>query len=123
MPKNKKSILLIEDEPLIKEMYVNMLEQENLRILEAFTTDEADRILKKEKVDLIILDIILPKEDGLAYLEKLNKRRKKFPPIIILTNLEGEEYRKKAKMLKAKDYFLKTNYRPLELLELIKQYL
>lgn len=123
MPKKQKNILLIEDEHMIRDMYITMLEQENLKIFEALTTEEADQILNKEKIDLVLLDIYLPKEDGLAYLEKLKQKQKKLPTVLILTNMEGKEYRARAKELGVKDYFLKTDYQPLELLELIKQYL
>ena len=118
-----KKILLIEDEKLTREMYITKLKGEGFQIFEAITTDEAEQVLSKERVDLIILDIILPKENGLDYLERVRKEKKKIPPVVILSNLEGDEFRKRAKRLKAKNYFLKTDYIPSEIVELIKQYL
>jgi len=118
-----KKILLIEDEKLTREMYVMKLLNEGFQVFESITTEEADKILKKEKIDLIILDILLPKENGLDYLERVRRSKREIPPVIILSNLEGEEYRTRAHELKAENYFLKTNYTPTELVELIKKHL
>jgi len=118
-----KKILLIEDEKLTREMYIKKLKDEGFQIFEAITTAEAEKILAKEKIDLIILDILLPKENGLTYLKRVQKNGEKTPPVIILSNLEGKEFRERAKGFGAKNYFLKTDYTPRELMKLIKKYL
>ena len=118
-----KKILLIEDEKLTREMYITKLKDEGFVIFEAITTDEAEKILNKEEVDLIILDILLPKESGLDYLERLGKSKRQIPSVVVLSNLEGDDFRKRAKQLKAKEYLLKTDYVPSEIVELIKKYL
>lgn len=119
---NMKKILLVEDEKLIREMYVEKLRQENMKIFEASTTLEAEEILRSQNIDLIILDILLPGENGLTYLKRLKEKNIGIP-VIILSNLEGKEYRKMAKDFKAKKYLLKTNYTPSEILAKIKKYL
>ncbi len=118
-----KKILLVEDEDFIREMYARKLEQQGFEIFQARTTDEAEKILKKQKVDLIVLDLLLPEENGFEYLERMRRLGVELPTIIILSNLEGEEYREKARQFKVKDYFLKTDYIPSEIAELIKKYL
>ena len=118
-----KKILLIEDEKLAREIYVRKLKDEGFIVFEAITTDEAGKFLQKEKLDLIILDVLLPKENGFDYLERLRRVGANIPPVIVLSNLEGEEYRKKAQELEVKNYFLKTDYVPSEIVKLIKQYL
>jgi len=118
-----KKILLIEDEKMIRDIYITKLNQfGNFDIFEAITSDQAQNILDKQVIDLIILDIILPKEDGLSYLKRLRENNINLP-VIVLSNLEGEEYRKRAKELKAKEYILKANYTPTEIIEKIKKYL
>jgi DNA-binding response OmpR family regulator len=116
-----KKILLIEDERLIKEMYAQRLEDEGFKIFVAETTDQAEKILKKEKIDLIILDLLLPRENGFEYLKRTKNQKK--PKIIVLTNLEGREYREITKEMGALDYFLKTDYTPSALIKLIKNFL
>jgi DNA-binding response OmpR family regulator len=118
-----KKILLVEDEKLTREMYVMELKNKDFEIFEATATDEADEILEKENIDLIILDVLLPSENGLDYLERLRKTKKKIPPVIILSNLEDEDFRRRAKELEAKDYFLKTDFVPSEIVELVKKHL
>jgi len=117
-PKKVRKILLIEDEPLIQEIYV----RKRFKVLSVVSAEEAKNILRKEKFHLIILDILLPKEDGVSFLAKIRKQGNK-TPVIILSNLEDDNYRKKAKKLKVKDYLIKTNYTPAELVELIQKYL
>ncbi|MCD6429437.1 response regulator [bacterium] len=121
-PKKVRKILLIEDEPLIQEIYVRKLEEKGFKVLSVVSAEEAKNILRKEKFHLIILDILLPKEDGVSFLAKIRKQGNK-TPVIILSNLEDDNYRKKAKKLKVKDYLIKTNYTPAELVELIQKYL
>ena len=118
-----KTILLIEDERMIRDIYITKLKQfGNFVILEAITPSQAQKILDKQAVDFIILDIILPQEDGLSYLKRLRKNNINIP-VVILSNLEGKEYRNKAEKLKVKKYILKANYTPSEAVELIKEYL
>ncbi len=122
-PKNMKKILLVEDEKMTRDIYATKFQgARDIEVISAITSKEADEVLKKENVDLIVLDIILPAEDGLSYLARLNKAGSHIP-IIMLSNLEGKEYRQKAKELGAAEYFLKTDYTPSELLELIQKFL
>ncbi|MEA3453267.1 MAG: response regulator [Patescibacteria group bacterium] len=118
-----KKILLVEDEKLIREMYIFKLENEGFEIFEAINIKEAERVLNKKKIDLMILDILLSKENGLDYLERLQKGKREVPTVIVMSNLEGHEYRERAKELNAKDYFLKTSYVPSEIVGLVKKYL
>jgi DNA-binding response OmpR family regulator len=119
--KNMKKLLLVEDEKMTKDIYVTKFQEQNdIKVITAVTAKEADEILKNEDIDLIVLDIVLPGEDGLMYLERLNKGGNS-APVVILSNLEGKEYREKAKNFGAMEYFLKTDYTPTELLELIKK--
>ena len=117
-----KKILFVEDEKLIREMYSQRIADEGFKVFTASTTDEAEKILKKEKIDLVLLDLLLPRESGFDYLKRINKKNDK-PLIVVLTNLEGEEYRKTTKEMGAKDYLLKTDYTPSELMKLIKKFL
>jgi len=118
-----KKILLVEDEKLTREMYVIKLKGEGFQIFEAIDTDEAEEILNWKKIDLMILDVLLPKENGIDYLKRLRKTKRKIPPVIVLSNLEDENSRRLAKKFKAKDYFLKTDFIPSEIVELVKKYL
>ena len=56
-----KKILLVEDEPILSNLLRQRLEKENFRVTLAHDGDEAVKILKQEKPDLVFLDIILQK--------------------------------------------------------------
>ena len=117
-----KSVLLIEDEKFIRDIYRTKFKEAKIRLFEAISTKEADNILDEKTIDLIILDLILPKENGLDYLKRIRERGVS-APVVILSNLEGKSYRERAKELGAKKYLLKTDVTPSEFVKLIKNYL
>lgn len=113
----KKTVLLVDDDPLIIRMYETKLTQDGYGVLLAFNGMEAVAIAKKEKPDLIFLDLMMPKMNGVDTLKLLkDDLTTKKIPVIILTNLsDKEEYVKKSKELGALDYLVKAS---LELKEL-----
>ena len=81
------------------------------------------QILEKQIFDLVLLDLLMPKKDGFSVLEDVKKDPKlKDLPIIILSNLGGDEYIKKALALGAKHYFIKTQHPMSEIVEKAKRY-
>jgi DNA-binding response OmpR family regulator len=115
-----KKIVLIEDEKYLVDIYLKKLENDELRLFAFMVAEEAEETIEKEKPDLIILDILLPKEDGLSFLKRLREKGNN-TPVIVLSNFEGKSYRQRAKELNAKAYYLKTDYTPSQVAELIKQ--
>ena len=118
-----KKILIIEDEKILVEMYKSKLEANNFEVISAFSSEEGMEILRKEKPDLVILDILLPKENGITFLEKIEKI-KIIPDvrIVVFSNYDDPETRKKALKLGAEDYLIKTQFTPREFLEKVKEY-
>jgi len=68
-----KKILLIEDEPTLQKAIGRYLEQEGYEIENALDGDIGVEIAKRNKPDLILLDIILPKKDGFEVLKELKE--------------------------------------------------
>ena len=117
-------ILLIEDEKIQSDMYSIKLKQEGFRVIKIIDAEEGIELVKKDKPDLILLDILLPGIDGISALKILKANPKtKSIPIIIFSNLYTEEKEKEALLLGAECYLLKTNYTPDEVVEEIKKYL
>lgn len=115
MTMDSKKILIIDDEQPILKMYSTALSEYN--ILTAPNGEEGLRIAKAEKPDLIYLDIIMPKINGLDVLKKLKEDEQTSEiPVVLLTNLPEEASKDKAKALGAFDYFVKVNYEPEDLL-------
>ena len=119
-----KKILLIEDEKILAEMYRDKFTQAGFEVFLAFESREGLELAKKEKPDLIVLDILLPRKNGVSFLKewKEDPRISKIP-VVALSNYDHPETRKKALELGAKEYIIKTDYTPKEIVEKIKQYL
>lgn len=104
-------ILIIEDERSIAQAYGDHLTREGYGVIFAFDGFEGLVAAKKEMPDLILLDIVMPKMDGITMLRKL----KEDPaldniPVIILTNLESKESAMEAFKMGSSNYLVKTNY-------------
>ncbi len=68
MTKEQKTILIVEDEELVRSMLRDKFEHEGYRVLEAEDGREGQNILEDEKVDLVISDLVMPRQDGLELL-------------------------------------------------------
>ena len=125
MPGKIKTILIIEDEETISAMYKAKLDKSgNFKVFIADNGVLGLEVAKKEKPDIIMLDIILPQIDGFSVLEELKKKEAtKRIPVIMLTNLGTDEDKEKGKKLGATDYLVKANLTPTQVEEKIKQYL
>lgn len=117
-------ILIIEDEKVLAEMYRDKFESEGFKTKLAFSSEEAVEYLKKEKPDLILLDILLPRENGIIFLKKIKEVENiSNIPIIAFSNYDDQRTKKEAFGLGIKDYLIKTQYTPKELVEEVKKYL
>jgi two-component system phosphate regulon response regulator PhoB/two-component system alkaline phosphatase synthesis response regulator PhoP len=121
MPNHKAKILLVEDEKSLSEMYQAKLIKEGFEVISVDNGEGVPQVADTAKADLILLDIILPKEDGFAALKDLkeNSKTKKIP-VIMLTNLGQDEDIKKGKQLGADLYLVKSNLTPAQVVDKIK---
>lgn len=105
-----KKILLVDDDSLIIRMYQTKLTKDGYEILLAFNGEEAIIKAKKDKPDLILLDLMMPKMNGVETLEQLKKdSTTKNIPVVILTNLEDKKDDvEKAKKMGALGYWVKA---------------
>ena len=112
-------ILLVDDEKKISEINEKLLRDNGFNeILIASCGVEADEIMEKEKIDLVVLDIMMPDIDGLSLYEAWNRRSINVP-VIFLSARDEEASRLKGLGLGADDYVTKP-YTPEELLLRIK---
>lgn len=107
----KIKILLVEDEPTAQKTLSEILTKQGYAMVSALDGETGLRLARTEKPDLIILDIILPRMEGLDVLAELKKEPEtKDIPVIILTNLETPQQIERALSLGATTYLLKTQY-------------
>lgn len=116
-------ILLIEDELFVRELYERVLKQAGLEVTSAFD-GQAGFELASNMPDLILLDIMLPKLNGIDVLRKLKADDKlKNIPVILLTNLGQESVIKEAIKIGAQGYLMKIRVTPYEIVDQVKSFL
>lgn len=101
----KKNILIVEDEIRIRFLIRDYFLKENFNVLEAENGKEALEIFKSKKVDILILDIMMPEMDGLTLLNKI--REVSTVPVILLTAKSEEEDKLQGYEIGADDYMTK----------------
>jgi len=118
-----KKILLIEDDHFINELYMKVLKDKGFEMVLASDGEEGVNLADKS-FDLILLDIMLPKLDGISVIRKLkeNPDTKKIP-IVLLTNLAQKNIINNAFNLGAQGYLLKMHVSLFELADQIKPFL
>ncbi len=120
MSEGKKKILIIEDEKPLLMAIKSKLELEGYNVVFAEDGEKGEAMVKSEKPDLLLLDILLPKKNGFEVLEGL-KAAKISLPIIIISNSGQPVEIDKAKELGARDYLIKADFSPAEVLEKVRQ--
>ena len=107
-----KTVLVVDDEPIVREVVVRYLEREGYRTLEAADGNRARQLLEQEAPSLVVLDLMLPGTDGLALCRWIRSRSDL--PVIMLTARGEEADRIVGLELGADDYVTKP-FSPREL--------
>ena len=122
---SQRKILIVEDEILLAEMYKQVFIQDgSFKVNSTNTAEEGIEIAKEKKPDFILLDILLPKGDGIQFLE-MQKGDKEIEgiPVLVVSNFDHPLTKKKAYELGVLDYIIKTDYTPQQIIEKVKGYL
>ena len=121
MDKKKLKVLVVEDEEILLTALTEELKQEGFEVAGAKDGVEGVAKAASEKPDLILLDLVMPKLDGIGALKQMKENAEtKDIPVVILTNLSDYEKISDALSLGAMDYLVKANYRLEELINKIK---
>jgi DNA-binding response OmpR family regulator len=116
-----KKILFIEDESALQKTFSDFLDKEGFQVISALDGETGIRHAERELPDLILLDLILPKLEGIEVLQRLRENPKtKDIPVIVLTNVDDFEKLEKALELGIKAYLIKTDFTLEEVLKKIK---
>ncbi len=123
MHKDKKiKILVVEDEPALIGVLDDKLTREGFSVIRAMDGEVGLKMVSDEKPDLILLDIIMPKMDGITMLKKLRESEDgKNIPVIILTNLSDSEKNTEMTEKGVLDFLIKTNWKLDDVVKKIKQ--
>lgn len=126
MTDKKKSILVIEDEPPMLQILLDKLKESGFDTLNAKNGEEGLQAALQHHPDLILLDILMPKLDGLSLMDSLRQDAwGKQVPIIVLTNVSADSDATLQAIVKNQPayYLVKSNVKLEEIVEKIKEIL
>ena len=112
-----KTVLLVEDDPMISEIYQRKLKDSDFSVDTAMSAGETLAKAKEKTYDVILLDVVLPEMNGLEILEKM-RSDSAYPSdmkVIMLSNLNDEDSQEKATHFGALGYIEKSLYSPSEM--------
>ncbi len=117
------TILVVDDSPLLRRLVNHILSKKGYRILEASNGREALLILKKERPDLILLDIMMPEMDGTSFMKELRKCAEYADiPVLVLTAVGERSMIDEMKSLGVVDFLFKP-FSPIKLESIVKRIL
>src|SRR5687768_16246557 len=117
-------IILADDDPFLIQIYSTRLTKDGHEVITCSDGQQALDTILTQKPDLVVLDIMLPKLNGLDILSSLreNKQFAKLP-IIILSNLTHGQEQEDAKKRGATEFMAKINYTPSQVMTELQKYL
>jgi DNA-binding response OmpR family regulator len=104
---DKKTILLVDDDPEVLGAMRAVLDKRGYRVVTASDGNMGLAIAEREAPDLVIVDMMMPRKSGFLVLEKLKGRNRDMPRVIMITANEGSRHRAYAEMLGVDDYIRK----------------
>ena len=117
-----KKILIIEDEEIILNLLQKKLLKEGFDVLIARDGAAGLELMKEKNPDLILLDIIMPQKGGFEVMEEMQKDREiRKIPVIVISNSGQPIELDRAQKLGAKDWLIKTEFDPREVVEKVKK--
>jgi CheY-like chemotaxis protein len=111
--KNDKTVLVVEDEQLVRELLVKVLAEHGYQTLEAQDGEEAMKIWNDKKPDLVLLDILLPKMDGFELMKIIRENPNPnfdHASVLVLSNIWQKESIERMKRYNVEDYLVKAYF-------------
>ena len=124
MEENKKKVLIVEDDPALAAMYSEKLRREGFEAIIAKDGAAGLNMAITKSPDFILLDVLLPKMNGLKMFEKLIESPVGSAiPVIILTNVAERAEKERALALGAKSYMVKAMHSPEKIVNEVKRFI
>jgi CheY-like chemotaxis protein len=118
------TILITEDDPLMSRMYQKIFTFEGFQVEMAADGQEGLDKARELKPTMILLDVMMPKLNGIQVLEKLKADPEtKAIPVVMLTNLAGQQDAENALAKGAIKYIIKSEYEPKQVADMVKELL
>ena len=116
-----KTILIVEDEPCLLNLLARRIGSLGFRVETARNGDEAIGKLKSRRIDLVMLDMVTPRRNGLQVLQTLRGELASKAPVIVLSNLEQDEAIRAVKSYGVSEYIVKSKTSMKELSGVVMQ--
>lgn len=119
-------ILIVDDELYLRELYEEVIQSAGYEVETALDGREGLEKIRTGNFDLVLLDVMMPELDGIGVLQKLSNEEpkpSKMPVIVICTNLSHDPVINEAKKLGAREYIVKADVVPDQIIEKIKELL
>ena len=120
-----KTILLVEDDPTLSDLYEEFLSAEGFKIVKARDLEQGLNSALQKDISFILMDVMLAAHtSGLDLLKTLKEDDKaKNIPVVVLTNVAKDKERNLAFKLGAKEYLVKAAQKPKDVVEVVKKYI
>lgn len=124
MEKNKNTLLIVEDEEALVFELEFKFKQEGFNVIKAGNGELGLEMAEKNKPDIILLDIVMPKMDGLTMLKKLREQEwGKEIPVLVLSNYDDLDKISQAMQSKAQGYLIKSDWDIEEVVKKVREVL
>jgi len=118
------TILIVDDEPIIRQLFQKVLEHEGHTVIAAGNGREALDVMREQVPDLILLDLNMPLMDGISFLRLLRRHMDwSKVPVVVMTAMADKQNIESAGALGVRDYMLKAGFSLKSLRSRIGKYL
>lgn len=123
MSNKKTTILIVEDDIAMQEALADKFKHESFNVLTASNGEEGLKTGLDNRPNLVMLDIMMPKMDGMEVMKKIREDKKwgSEVPIIFLTNVNEPEKISEAALFRVYDFLVKTDWHLDDVVNLVKQ--
>lgn len=111
----KIKVLIVEDDEIVRKIYAKTFMRSGFTVYTASDGGLAIEKYKSKKPDIILLDIIMPNVNGYEVLNKIRSNLNSYIPIIMLTNLGADSFKRESQLDNIDAYLIKLQYSPQEI--------
>jgi len=120
----KKKVCIVDDEMNILEIYSKAFSQSGYDVVTAADREDGLKVIREQNPDIALIDVLMPKMDGLELLAELKKDPElQKIPVIIMSNVNDSETMTKAGELGISFYLVKSLFEPMKVVDHVKEVL
>lgn len=117
----QKQILIIEGNPVLRDAYRIRFARAGFLVREAEDGDTAREVMRSSRIDVVLLDLVLPREDGFTFLEKMKAESGSASiPILVLSDVGSSTDRERVKALGVDGHIVKAEHTVEDALQMVQ---